>query len=257
MNRDSSLPRERIWLSAISDMLPLSLAVVPWGILCGSLAIQAGMTPFQAQAMSLFVFAGAAQLSGISMIGTGAPLSTLFGSTFVISARHLLYSVNMRQHIRVLPLRWRLSLGFLLTDEMYVVSAAHTERTGKFCPHFALYTGGFFYLCWNLSTLVGVIGGSQFENIEEFGLEFAIAATFIALVIPTIKDIPVAVSVLVSALMMVIFTLAGIDNALLAAAIVGMVAGFTTESMMPKKNNTQRIEQEEKTTKKVHNTEDE
>ncbi|MCC4796440.1 AzlC family ABC transporter permease [Enterovibrio norvegicus] len=257
MNQDSSLPRERIWLAAVSDMLPLSLAVVPWGILCGSLAIQAGMTPFQAQAMSLFVFAGAAQLSGTSMIGSSAPVSTLFGSTFVISARHLLYSVNMRQHIRALPLRWRLPLGFLLTDEMYVVSAAHTERTGTFCPYFALYTGGFFYLCWNLATLVGVIGGSQFDNIEEFGLEFAIAATFIALVIPTIKDIPVAVSVLVSALMMVIFTLVGIENALLIAAILGMVAGFTTESLMPKKINTESIEQAEQTANRSRETEGE
>ncbi|MBE1275487.1 AzlC family ABC transporter permease [Enterovibrio baiacu] len=256
MNQDASLPRERIWLSAISDMLPLSLAVVPWGILCGSLAIQAGMTPFQAQAMSLFVFAGAAQLSGTNMIGAGAPVGTLFGSTFVISARHLLYSVNMRQHIRALPLRWRLPLGFLLTDEMYVVSAAHTERTGKFSPHFALYTGGFFYLCWNLATLVGVIGGSQFDNIEEFGLEFAIAATFIALVIPTIKDIPVAISVLVSAFMMMILTLMGMENALLAAAILGMIAGFTAESLMPKKINTESVEQAEKTAKETHKTED-
>ncbi|WP_232312980.1 AzlC family ABC transporter permease [Enterovibrio coralii] len=219
MNGHSTLTpsSKRIWLTAFSDMIPLSVAVVPWGILCGSLGIQAGLTPLQAQAMSLLVFAGAAQLSGVTMMGIGAPTGTLFGTTFVISARHLLYSVNMRQHIQVLPLKWRLALGFLLTDEMYALSAAHTEKHGIFCRHYALFSGAFFYLCWNLATLVGVLGGTHFDNIEELGLEFAIAATFIALVIPTIKDFPVLCSVIVSAISVVFFTLAGIGNALMLA----------------------------------------
>ncbi|MEZ8143829.1 branched-chain amino acid ABC transporter permease [Enterovibrio norvegicus FF-33] len=231
-----SRPNTRSWLNPCADMLPLSLAVLPWGVLCGSLGIQAGFTPFQAQAMSLFVFAGAAQLSGVAMMAAGAPASTLFGTTFVISARHLLYSVNLRQHIRILPLRWRLALGFVLTDEMYAVSAAHTERTGHFDRHYALITGTFFYLCWNLATLVGVLGGTQFDNIEELGLEFAIAATFIALVIPTIKELPILVSVIVSAVAMVLLTLAGMSNALIAAALIGMIAGFFCESLTPIKN---------------------
>ncbi|WP_051563709.1 AzlC family ABC transporter permease [Enterovibrio calviensis] len=230
-----SRSQSRLWLRACADMLPLSLAVLPWGVLCGSLGIQAGLTPWQAQAMSLLVFAGAAQLSGVTMMAAGAPASTLFGTTFVISARHLLYSVNLRQHIQVLPLRWRLALGFVLTDEMYAVSAVHTEKTGHFDHYYALITGTFFYVCWNLATLVGVLGGTQFDNIEELGLEFAIAATFIALVIPTIKDIPILVSVLVSAIAIVLLTLTGINNALIVAAIIGMVSGFLCENILPPK----------------------
>ncbi|WP_325895024.1 AzlC family ABC transporter permease [Grimontia sp. NTOU-MAR1] len=235
MNKDnpSLLMKNKVWLNACADMLPLSVAVIPWGVLCGSLGVQMGLTPLQAQAMSLFVFAGAAQLSGVTMMGVGVPVSTLFGTTFVISARHLLYSVNFRQYIRQLPLKWRITLGFLLTDEMYALCAANIERTGEFDKHYALFSGAFFYFCWNLATLLGVLGGTQFENIEELGLEFAIAATFLALVIPTIKDIPVLVCVLVSFAVMTILTLAGYDNALIAAAITGMIAGFVYESVMP------------------------
>ncbi|CZF80576.1 AzlC family ABC transporter permease [Grimontia marina] len=235
MNKDnpSLLMKNKVWLNACSDMLPLSVAVIPWGVLCGSLGVQMGLTPLQAQAMSLFVFAGAAQLSGVTMMGVGVPGSTLFGTTFVISARHLLYSVNFRQYIRQLPLRWRVTLGFLLTDEMYALCAANIERTGEFDKHYALFSGAFFYFCWNLATLLGVLGGTQFENIEELGLEFAIAATFLALVIPTIKDIPVLVCVLVSFAVMTTLTLAGYGNALIAAAITGMIAGFVSESAMP------------------------
>lgn len=215
------------------DMLPLSIAVVPWGILCGSLGVQAGLTPLQAQAMSLLVFAGAAQLSGVTMMGAGIAGSTLFSTTFVISARHLLYSVNLRQFIRPLPLRWRLALGFLLTDEMYALSAAHTAKVGYFDRHYALISGFFFYLCWNAATLVGVVGGAQLDNIESLGLEFAIAATFIALVIPTIKDRHVLVCVIVTALSTALLTLADIGNALIFSALIGMVAGFCSETLLP------------------------
>jgi predicted branched-subunit amino acid permease len=53
---------------AIIDIFPLSLAVVPWGILCGSLAITVGLTPLQAQLMLLLIFAGATQLAALTMI---------------------------------------------------------------------------------------------------------------------------------------------------------------------------------------------
>jgi predicted branched-subunit amino acid permease len=69
------------------DMFPLCVAVIPWGILCGSLATQVGLSPWQAQAMSLFVFAGAAQLAGMQLIGLGSPAMPILSSTFVISAR--------------------------------------------------------------------------------------------------------------------------------------------------------------------------
>ena len=51
------------WQKGLMDVMPLTLAVIPWGMLAGSLAIEAGLTSWQAQCMSLFVFAGAAQLA--------------------------------------------------------------------------------------------------------------------------------------------------------------------------------------------------
>jgi predicted branched-subunit amino acid permease len=46
--------------------------------------------------------------------------------------------------------------------------------------------GGTFYVMWNLSTLAGIAVGQSIHNLEALGLEFAIAATFIAIVIPSI-----------------------------------------------------------------------
>ena len=77
------LPSEaRLIYQASVAIFPLCLAVIPWGVLCGSLAIQAGLSPLQAQAMSLFVFAGAAQLAGISLFGVMSPTLPILSSNF-------------------------------------------------------------------------------------------------------------------------------------------------------------------------------
>ena len=67
-------------LAAFFDILPLSIAVIPWGILCGSLAIQVGLSPLQSQLMSLLVFAGAAQLSALTLVGASGGIATILGS---------------------------------------------------------------------------------------------------------------------------------------------------------------------------------
>jgi hypothetical protein len=48
-------PQGAFFLGA-SKILPLCVAVLPWGLLAGSMAIQAGLTTAQAVAMSALVF---------------------------------------------------------------------------------------------------------------------------------------------------------------------------------------------------------
>jgi predicted branched-subunit amino acid permease len=66
----------------VQDMLPLSVAVIPWGILAGSAAINAGLSVMQAVGMSALVFAGAAQLVSLSMLMTGASLLSILITVF-------------------------------------------------------------------------------------------------------------------------------------------------------------------------------
>ena len=225
----SSSPARQLWLQAVLETMPLAVAVIPWGILIGALGIQIGLSVWQAQALSLFVFAGAAQLSGVTMIYAGAAPLTIIGSTFVISSRHILYSIIFRQHVLQLPLRWRVSIAFLLTDEMFAVSQAHTERSGQFSAPFALISGITFYLIWNLATLVGIIAGDSIENLHQLGLDFAIAATFIAMTLNEIRQWPIAVAMLVSGVLSVLLKPFLPDGYIVLSAFAGMVAAFITD----------------------------
>lgn len=214
---------------AVVDILPLALATVPWGVFCGSLAINVGLTPLQAQLMSLLVFAGAAQLAAVTIIGAVGSLSSIFSSTFVISSRHLLYSAVFRDHVRNSSLGLRCSIAFFLTDEMFAVTCAYMEKHKMFSPIYALSSGITFYIIWNMSTFAGIFAGQYIPNLEHLGLEFAIAATFIAIVIPAIKDKSTLISVISSGVSAVVLSIFMKDYALIMATFIGMLCGYLTK----------------------------
>jgi 4-azaleucine resistance transporter AzlC len=225
--KSGSLQSNRnVYWNAILDIAPLAIAVVPWGILCGSLAVQTGLSAIQAQCMSLFVFAGAAQLSGLSIIGASGSLFSLLGSTSVISSRHLLYAATFREDVKDLPLVKRLAIAFVLTDEMFAVTENYRLKTHKFNAGYAFVSGLTFYLMWNISTLIGILAGQMISNLNELGLEFAIAATFIAMIIPSIKSMPTLLAVILSGFSSVLFHYLNVPNGLLISALIGMTAGF-------------------------------
>ncbi|WP_429746024.1 AzlC family ABC transporter permease [Vibrio clamense] len=217
----------RLFLQGMVAMIPLSIAVLPWGLLAGSFAIDIGLHPLEGQALSAILFAGSAQLVAMGMIKAGAGLTTMLLTTFFITSRHFLYSVSMRSKISPLPLRWRLSLGFLLTDELFAVCGHQTDK--QFNRWYALGAGLSFYLFWNLATFAGIVAGSYIPALNELGLEFAVAATFIAIVIPTIKNIPILVSVLGALVLSVGLTYWQIEGSLMFASVGGMLLGYLTE----------------------------
>ena len=220
--------RSLFWQGALA-VTPLCIAVIPWGLLAGSFAIDIGLQPLEGQALSAIVFAGSAQLVAMGMLKVGAGLGTLLLTTLFITSRHLLYSVTMRDKISPLPLRWRLGLGFLLTDELFAICGHQTQK--QFNRWYALGTGLWFYLSWNLSTLTGIVAGQYIPNLDKLGLDFAIAATFIAIVIPTIKRLSVLISVVVAMVLSVLFQWYDIDGGLMLASITAMVCGYTVEKI--------------------------
>ena len=214
----------RAFLQGTLAVLPLTIAVIPWGILAGSIAIDAGLDPLQSQAMSAFVFAGAAQLVALGMIKAGIGLGSIILTTLLITSRHLLYSMALRNKISPLPFKWRATLGFLLTDELFAI--ANQGEQHQFDRWHALGGGLSFYISWNLASLAGIVAGQSIENIADWGLDFAIAATFIALVVPAIKKRSTLICVLVSLVSAVVFELFQVSGGLLIAALLGMTAGF-------------------------------
>ena len=212
-------------------MLPLSFAVLPWGILFGSLAVQRGFDWLEAQLFSGIVFGGAVQIVTVELMANNASLFTVLFSAFVISSRHFLYGLALRERLSIKPLRWRLGLGFLLTDELFALSGDRRAYRNRFRLYYALGAGVSFYLAWNLWTFIGIFAGTSLPDLTELGLDFAIAATFIALVLPDIKTLASFSASVVAGVASVTFTLWEFDLSLVCAALLAMCVGFSIQKI--------------------------
>ncbi|WP_084478806.1 AzlC family ABC transporter permease [Dickeya sp. NCPPB 3274] len=208
------------FLSGTVAMLPLCVAVIPWGILAGSMAVQAGLTFWQAVGMSAVIFAGAAQLVTLSLLMSGGSVMTILLTVMVITAQHLIYGLTLRPTIAPLKARYRLLLGFLLTDELFALAiAAKTRLTTAYL----LGAGLMFYLSWLVCSLAGVMMANAIPHLDRYHLDFSIVATFITLVVPMVKRLPVLAGTLFSLLMSMLLAYWRIEGAIMIAGLGGMV----------------------------------
>lgn len=215
------------------DELPLLLGVAPFGMVYGILAVEAGLGKAVSQAMSSVVFAGSAQLVATQLVRAGAPALVLVLTIFVVNLRHALYSASVAPYVKHLPLRWKLLLAYLLTDEAYAVGGSRYARDGGRpdpSPHrhwYFLGAGFTLWAAWQVSTAAGVFLGAQVP--AGWSLDFTLALTFIALVFPTLKDLASGAAALVAGTVAVLAFGMPYKLGLVVAAGAGLAAGLAAE----------------------------
>jgi 4-azaleucine resistance transporter AzlC len=222
---------------------PMIVGGIPFGIIFGTLANNYGLPLWVIILMSSVVFAGSAQLVVLGLLAIGAPLIVIIATTFIVNLRHILYAADLLKYVRHLSLTWRAGLAFLLVDEVYAALRTHYQ-TGKLneqTGHYAyLGAGLFFYLCWNLCTLLGVVAGQAIPQLGDWGLEFAMVVTFISIICPYLKSSPYWAVLIVSGLSSLLFNDMPNNLGLLCAVLLGLAAGFICTSLFIKKGNPQQ-----------------
>lgn len=229
------MSRQYEFTQGARDMLPMLLGAIPFGIIFGSLAGAAGLDPWQTQGMSLLVFAGSAQFIAISLLTGGAGIAVVLMTTFVVNLRHALYSASMQPHVRHLPKRWRMPLAFWLTDEAYAVVVQRYARGDEGAYRHWCFLGAALamYCNWQLCTLVGLLFGQAIPNIGAWGLDFAMLATFIGIVVPMLRNQPQVAAALVAAGVALACHALPYKLGLMAAAASGIVVGVWLERRRP------------------------
>jgi len=154
----------------------------------------------------------------------GANLASILLTTLLLTSQHLLYGLSMRPVLSNQPLRWRLGLGFLLTDEFFALTSQYDQQ--QFNRWYALGVGLTFYVAWNLFTLAGILLGQSIPHLDQYGLDFSIVATFVALIAPLVRNLATLACVAVSLFCSVLFSYWHWETALVAAGLLGMSAGF-------------------------------
>lgn len=226
MNRTAS---QQFFLG-VRDELPILVGVVPFGMIYGILALTAGLNPFDAQAMSAVIFAGSSQIMTALLIRESAPLLVIVVTGFVVNLRHALYSATIAPYIRHLPRRWKTLLAYLLTDEAFAVAALNYQRQGvsRFGHWYFFGAGLALWTSWQISTAAGIFLGAQVP--QSWGLDFTLPLTFIALVVPALKDKAGVVTALAASLAALVFSGLPYKLGLLVAAALAIAAGMWMEA---------------------------
>lgn len=223
--------RRSEFIAGFKDTFPLVLGAIPFGIIFGALAINAGLSPAAAIGMSLFVFAGSAQFIGAGLVGQGAALGIIVLTTFVVNLRHALYSASLAPYMKHLSHKWLLPLGFWLTDETYAVVIRRYQREDESPYKHWYYFGSalFMYINWNLCTLLGIVAGQQLEGLADLGLDFAMIVTFTGIVVPLIITRPMLLCALAAGVVGVLANNVPNKLGLMIAAVVGITVGILAE----------------------------
>ncbi len=210
----------------LKDVSPLMLGMAPFGMIAGIAAVEAGLPAWGATVFSMFIFAGAAQLAALELIGDGANAAVVLGTVVIINARFLLYSASMSTRFADQSLARRTGMAYLLTDQAYAVTITKLDREPEYGSRWAYYAGGALplWVMWQLYTLVGALAGAIIP--ESIPLAFAIPLVFIGLVVPAATDRPTFAAAASSAVVAIVAADLPANLGLLAAAGTGIAVGY-------------------------------
>ncbi len=220
--------RKTFW-DGVRAELPLLISVFPFGMIYGALALGAGLSKAASQMMSSIVFAGSAQFVTAQLVSDAAPATVIILTIAVVNLRHMLYSASLAPYLKNLPLKWKAILSYLLTDEAYAPTVLEYERTGiKPMSHWFLLGAGLaLWTTWQVSTALGIFLGTAIP--ESWQLDFALALTFIAMVVPALKNRQMVAAAVSAGVVALLAYGLPFKLGLILAALTGIVVGTILE----------------------------
>ena len=164
--------------------------VVPFGTIFGALAVASGLPVWMTAGMSAIVFAGSAQFVAIGLIAGGTGVIVIVLTTFLVNVRHNLYAASLAPHLGTLPKRWLVPLAYILTDEAFVVVIRQFDhrKVSENKKWFYLGSALTMYIVWQTSTWIGIWAGASISDPARWGLDFALPATFIVMLLPMVRQ---------------------------------------------------------------------
>lgn len=161
---------------------PAAISVMPIGLLYGALAVQKGLSIPEVALASALIFAGSAQFVGLELWTTPASWLLLGLAALTINLRHIMMGASLGRHLGDFSLTQKVTGMALLADETWAL-AERRARTHVLSPAYYWGLGLPLYLSWVLFSVAGAFAGALIGDPARYGLDFAFAALFIALLV--------------------------------------------------------------------------
>ena len=230
LGENTSSPAEA-FVAGAKAIVPVLLALLPFGLAFGATATGSGLSAVEALGMSVFVFAGAAQLAAVPLLSAGASVAVVLLTVLVVNLRLTLYSASLAPHFRRLPAGWKGLLAYLLTDQAYAATITpfdqgDTAEQDKRWSYLGVALA--IWATWQAATVLGIALGSWAS--EGWSLDFVLPLIFIAAAVPAIKDGTTGAASLSAGLAALVCAALPLNLGLITAALVGVVGGLVAET---------------------------
>ncbi|SDG61206.1 AzlC family ABC transporter permease [Sulfitobacter delicatus] len=218
----------------IVDALPFILVIIPFALLFGLLATEAGLNVVEALTFSIVVIAGAAQFTALQLLQEDVPTAIVLASALAVNLRMAMYSASLTPWIGGAPLWQRALAAYLTVDQSYVAAMTQYEREPQMTvPQRMAYFFGTVtpvVPLWYIFTLIGALVGSSVP--ESWALDFAIPITFLAMIAPMFRTLAHVAAALVAVIVSLIAVNVPYALGLIIAGLAGMMTGAQVEAWM-------------------------
>ena len=228
--------RSLFWQGAV-DAAPFVLVIMPFAVLFGVVATEAGLALIEVMSLSVLVIAGAAQFTALQQMVDAAPTAMVLATALAVNLRMAMYSAALTPWMGDAPLWKRAVAAYLLVDQSYLTAVGRFETGADMGPQqrYAYFFGTMLFIApsWYLATLAGALLGRAIP--EGLALDFAMPITFLAMVAPMLKTLPHVAAALTSVVLAL--ALGGLPHGtgLLLAALAAMAVGAGAEILLQRR----------------------
>ncbi|WP_108484811.1 AzlC family ABC transporter permease [Oceaniglobus ichthyenteri] len=231
-----STTKSAYWRGA-RDGAPFIIVLIPFALLFGVVATEAGLTLAQSMGFNALVIAGSAQFAAVSLMQEDAPLFAVLATALAVNLRMGMYSAALVPHLGAAPLWKRAIVAYMTLDQTYTVAVLEYEKRPKMSISEKL---AFFFgvatpvvPTWYAFAFVGVLIGGAVP--PAFALDFALPIAFIAMVAPSLKSLAHVASAFTSVVAALLLVGLPWGTGLLIAAACAMAVGATVETLMERR----------------------
>ncbi|MEX3316722.1 AzlC family ABC transporter permease [Sulfitobacter sp. PS-8MA] len=218
----------------VVDALPFVLVIIPFALLFGLLATEAGLNVVETLTFSIVVIAGAAQFTALQLLQEDVPTAIVLASALAVNLRMAMYSASLTPWIGGAPIWQRALAAYMTVDQSYVAAITQYERAPQMTvPQRMAYFFGTVtpvVPLWYIFTLVGAMVGASVP--DSWALDFAIPITFLAMIAPMFRTMAHVAAALVAVIVSLIAVDVPYALGLIIAGVAGMVTGAQVEAWM-------------------------
>lgn len=218
--------------AGVIECLQLVPSYIPFGLVCGVAAVQAGLGEWGAVALAAFAFAGSSQAVLTQFLSSGAPLTIAILSGLVVNLRMAVYSAAIAPRIAGATPKERVLWAAFLVDQTFISNEARHQRGAHMAHPLAFYLGCALTLWpwWVLMNAIGAFAGAKLP--ASWQLEFTIPLSFVALVVPLMKSRSQILAAIAGGAAGVLLYALPLKLGLIAACALGTCVGMAADALL-------------------------